>query len=63
MPLPSGRENHQETQNFHFLKNLYFFDHFGRKHTEQTIFNFVIFIDFDSLILKIWKIHRPNLIP
>ena len=46
-----------------FLKILHFFDHFGRKHTEQTIFNFTIFVDFDSLILEIWKIHRPNLIP
>ena len=23
--LPSGRENHQETQNFHFFENLGFF--------------------------------------
>ena len=63
MPVPSERENRQETQNFHFFwKCWFFFDHSGRKHTEQTIFNFMIFIDFDSLILEIWKIHRPDLI-
>ena len=62
MPVPGERENHQETQNFHFFENFAFFDHFGRKHTEQTIFNFTILIDFDSLILEIWKIHRPDLI-
>ena len=60
MPVPSERENHQTTQKFHFFENFAFFDHSGRKHTEQTIFNFVIFIDFDSLILEIWKIHRPD---
>ena len=32
MPLPSGRENHQETQNFHFLKILDFVDHSGQNH-------------------------------
>ena len=63
MPVPGERENHQETQNFHFFENFVFFDHFGRKHTEQTIFNFTIFIDFDSLILKISEIHDPDLIP
>ena len=62
MPVPSERENHQKAQNFYFFEKLLFFDHSGRKHTEQTIFNFMIFIDFDSLILEIWKIHRPDLI-
>ena len=53
MPVPSERENHQETQNFHFFEKTNFFDHSGRKHTEQTIFKFMIFIDFDSLIQEI----------
>ena len=63
IPVPGERENHQETQISTFLKILHFLDHFGRKHTEHTLFNFVIFIDFDSLILEIWKLDGPNLIP
>ena len=62
MPVPIARENRQETQNFHFLKMLGFFDHSGHFQEAYNVFHFTIFIDFDSLILEIWKIHRPDLI-
>ena len=62
MPVPSARENRQETQNFVILQMLGFFDHSGHFQEACSVFHFTIFIDFDSLILEIWKIHRPDLI-
>ena len=62
MPLPSARENRQETQNFHFFENVGVFYHSGHFQEAYSVFYFTIFIDFDSLILEIWKIHRPDLI-
>ena len=62
MPVPSARENRQETHNLYFLQMLGFFDHSGHFQEAYSVFHFTIFIDFDSLILKIWEIHDPDLI-
>ena len=50
--LLSGRENHQKTQNYHFL---IFFDRFESNHHYSSVFNFVIFEEFSSLNKIIWE--------
>ena len=48
----SCRQNHQKSQNFHFLD---FLEHFKRTQDARSVLNFVIFDDFGSLIMKICK--------
>ena len=46
MPLPSGRENHQETQNFHFFENFGFFWSLWTKSRGLECFSFCDFSRF-----------------
>ena len=49
--LLSGRENHQKTRNFHFFDFLKFFEYFERNQDARSVFNFVIFEEFGTLIM------------
>ena len=54
--LLSARENHQKTQNSHFLYFfLKFFYRFESNHHASSVFNFVIFEEFSSLNKLIWE--------
>ena len=50
-----GRENRSETQKSHFFEIFVFFHPFGRKHTADRLFKFVIFVIFCVPSLEILK--------
>ena len=50
-----GRENRSETQKSIFLKIVFFFHPFERKHTADRLFKFVIFVIFGVPSLEILK--------
>ena len=61
--LLSGRGNHQKTQHFHFFWFfLKFFEHFERNQDARSVFNFVIFEEFGSLIMKICGILPKSMV-
>ena len=59
--LASGRQNHQKTKKFTFLKILSLFDNFEQKHEAWSVFNLMIFQEIDSLISESGKVNCSDL--
>ena len=60
IPLLSSPQNHQNIQNFHFLKNVDFFDRFESFQDARSVFYFLIFDDFGPPIRQIRNLGVPK---